>query len=285
MNPGLVLHLTAFGQPRRYQVRTTTAVQVGAMKFENELLYVVEQTVLGNNERGYLLQIDVVHAIQQATDLFSRVTADLNQATRRLVLQTDLHGQLLRVENQPEVLRAWQAMRKAVQAKYAAEPTVRPYLDAFEQQLAVPDSMAPNLRNKGLYGALLPKVYGQAYAKEPVHSRQQISGFFHDIDLPLTVATTAQPTEETAFQDAVQVTATASLDAESFAATDFRRLMRSIVDDYKFPVDLTLTHRANHLLAARTGELLRSQQQLAAEVPGVYLNRITHDVFPQPPTA
>jgi hypothetical protein len=245
-------------------VRTTATVQVGATKFENEWLYVAQQTVLGTNEQGYVLQIDVLHAVQKATDLFSRVTADLSQATCRLVLQTDPHGLLLRVENQPDVLRAWHALRKAVQAKYAAEPTVRPYLDAFEQQLAVPGSLEPSLRHKGLYGALLPGVYGQAYAKEPVHSRQQIVGFFHDIDLPLAVATTAQPAEAVAFQDAVHVTATAGLNAEAFAETDFRRLMRSIVDDYKFPVALTLTHRADHLLAIRTGELFRSQQHLAA---------------------
>jgi len=275
-----LLALTAFNYPRRYRVRTTTAVQVGTMQFENEWLYVVEHTALGQNEHGYVLQLDVVHAVQKATDLFSRVTADLHQASRRLVLQTDWRGQLLRVENQPEVRQAWEALRKDLYAKYAAEPTVRPYLDAFGQQLAVPGSMEPNLRHKGVYGALLPGVYGH-YAQEPVRTQQCITGFFHDLDLPLLVATTAQPAAN-GLRETVHVTATATLNADAFATPAFRRLVRDLADDHRFPVDLAVTHGADHWLDAQTGELLRSQQQLAATVPGIYHTAFTHEVLPQP---
>lgn len=280
---GIVLDLTGIGQARRYQVRTTSTVQVGQLKFENELLYVVEHTLLGQNQLGYVLQIDVLNTVQKAQDLFSRVTADVNQATRRLVLQTDLHGQLLRVENQPEVVRAWEALRSAVRARYAAEPAVQPFLEAFEQQLAEPGSLEPNLREKGLHGALLVGVYGQPYQNTPVLSKRQISGFFHELDLPLVVSTTAQAAEGiTPGQAAVAISAPATLDAVAFAAVDFRRLMRSIVDDYQFPVNLALDCGAEHLLDAQTGALLRSHQQLKAEVAGIYHNAITHDVFPQP---
>lgn len=278
-----VLQLTGVGQPRRYQVRTTTAVQVGQTKMENELLSVVECTLLGKNERGYVLQMEVLHAVQKNVDLFTQVAADVNLATRTLVLQTDPYGRLLRVENQPAVLRAWEGMRKTIQAKYATQPTVRPFLDAFEQQLATPGSLEPGLRDKGVHGALLVGVYGQPYHPQaPALTKRTIAGFFHDIDLPLVVGTTARAGERTALLDTVQVTATATLDGDVFAATDFRRLMRSLVDDYKFPVDLELDHAADHLLDSQTGALLRSQQRIRAEVPGIYHNAVTYDVFPQP---
>ncbi len=284
MDPRLVLELTAFGTPRRYQVRTTTAVQVAQMRFANELLYVVDFTALGRNAQGYVLQLDVLNAMQKADDLFSRVTADVNQATRKLVVQTDPQGNLLRVENQPEIVRAWEAIRKPLLAKYAAEPGVQPFLAAFEQKLAEPGSMENNLREKGLCGALLTGAYHQPYGHEPVLTRRCISGFFNDIDLPLLVATTATvaPPSPAQPQDAIVVSATASVDEAAFAATDFRRLMRGIVDDYTFAVDLQLTHGAEHLIDARTGELLRSRQQLSAEVAGIYHNTVTHEVFPQP---
>ena len=280
-----MLELTLVGQAQRYQVRTTTAVQVAQMKFENELLYVVEQRVLDKSANGYMLQIDILHATQKAEDLFSRVLADANQATRRLVLQTDLCGRLLRVENQADVLHQWEAVRKAVRAKYAAEPTVLPFLDSFEQQLAVPGSMEANLREKGVHGALLAGVYGQEFGSKPVRSKRQITGFFNELDLPLVLATTAVGADDPTAPGAVAVTATGTLDEEAFAATEFRRLMRGIVDDYTFPVDLDLECEARHVVDARTGALLRSAQRLVAEVPGVYHNRVTHDIFPQPPSA
>lgn len=280
MDKPLVLELTASGRPQRYQLRTTTAVQVAQMQFANELLYVVDYTVLRKTAQGYVVQIEVLHAMQQATDLFSRVTADLNQASKKLVLQTDAHGNLLHVENQPEVVQAWEALRQPLRAKYSAEPTVQPFLDAFEQQLAVPGSMEANLRDKGVCGALLLGIYGQAYHDTPLLTKRQIKGFFHDIDLPLQLATTATAAPE--LPATVLLSATAQVDSEVFAATEFRRLMRSLVDDYTFPVALQVDYTAQHALAAHTGELLRSQQRLTAEVAGVYHNTVTHEVFPQP---
>lgn len=279
--PLLLLKLPAGGPPQRYQVRTTTAVQVADRQFANELLYVVDYAVLSQNAQGYVVQIEVLHAIQQATDLFSRVTADLGQASRKLVLQTDPHGNLLRVENQPEVVQAWQALRQPLRAKYSAEPAVQPFLDAFEQQLAVPGSMEANLRHKGVYGALLPGIYGAYHPETPLLTKQQIKGFFHELDLPLQLATTATVAAELP-PGTVQLHTTAQLDGDLFPETDFRRLMRSIVDDYTLPVALQLTYTAQHVLAAHPGGIVQAQQYLKAEVPGVYHHTVTHEVFPQP---
>jgi hypothetical protein len=80
----------------------------------------------------------------------------------------------------------------------------------------------------------------------------------------------------------VLLAVTAEVDDEAFARDEFRRLMRSIADDYTLPVALQLDYAAQHALATDTGYLLRSQQRLVAEVPGVYHNTITHEVFPQP---
>lgn len=281
MDKPLVLELAATGAPQRYQIRTTTAVQVGQMQFANELLYLVDYTVLHQNEQGYVVQLEVLNAMQKATDLFSRVTADLNQASRKLVLQTDAQGQLLHVENQAEIWRAWEAVRPGLQAKYRADATVKPYLEAFEAQLAVRGSMEDNLRDKGVCGALLLGVYGHRYQETPLLTKRQVKGFFHELDLPLQLATTATH-DPAPVPPTVLLHTTGQVDDECFAEADFRRLMRSIVDDYTFPVALQLEYTAHHALAATTGRLLRSQQLLAAEVPGIYRNTVTHEVFSQP---
>lgn len=276
----MVLKLLASPQPQRYQVRTSSAVQVAQMKFENELLYVVEQQVLGENEHGYLLQVDVQHSTQRATDLFSRVLADVNQASSSLVVQADTHGRLVEVKNQAEVQRKWQAVSPAIRARYASEPAVQPFLDTFEQQLAVPGSMEVNLRTKGVHSALLAGLYGQAYTTEPVVNSHIIPGFFNELDLPLLLATQA----EEAADDAaiVLITRTGSLDTANFSSQDFRRLIRSIVDDYTFAVEVNVDYQAHFAVHRHTGVLLRSRQHLQAEVPGVYHNSVTHEIFPHP---
>lgn len=282
------LQLKQVGQTVRYHVRTTTAVQVGQMKFANELLYVVEQTLKAQSAAGYVVQFDVHHTMQQAEDLFSQVVADVNQVSRTLLVQTDPHGNLLQVENQLDLLKEWQHMGPALRDKYAQQAAVRPFLDAFEQQLRQPGSLEANLRHKGLYGALLPGIYGYDYQAGPALSQRCISGFFNTFDLPLllsTEQTDLEAEEAVASPRAIRLLTTGKLDEEAFAEKEFRRLIRSLVDDYRFSVELEVTYKAIHLVDEWSGLLLTSQQALKAEVPGVYHNAITHHVSQQPTQA
>jgi hypothetical protein len=271
--------------PLRYQLRTTTAIQVGEMKFENELLYVVEQQVHPSQGPGYLLEINVRHTMQQAEDLMSRVVADANQVSRRLLVQTDPHGNLLRVENQAEVLAEWQLLRQPLLKKYAAQPEVKPFFEAFGQQLAIPGSLEPNLRHKGVLGALLPGLYGYAYGPQepPVLASRRIGGFFNTIDLPLLLTSKQGSPAEGAptGPTTLHVTTTGALNDAAFAHEDFRRLIRDLVDDFKFPVNLEIDCTGAHTFDAASGALLHGQQVLRAEVAGIYHNSTIHDVVVQ----
>ncbi|GAA4027351.1 hypothetical protein GCM10022409_09170 [Hymenobacter glaciei] len=273
--------------PLRYQLRTTTAIQVGERKFENELLYVVEQQLHPAQGLGYLLEINVQHTMQKADDLMSRVVADVNQASRRLLVQTDLHGNLLRVENQEQVLAEWELLRQPLLKKYEAQPEVKPFFEAFGQQLAIPGSLEPNLRYKGVLGALLPGLYGYAYGpQEPaVLTSRRITGFFNTLDLPLLLTSqqglpaAGAPTGPAN----LHVTTTGALDDAAFAHEDFRRMIRDLVDDFKFPVDLEIDCTGAHTFDAASGALLHAQQVLRAEVAGIYHNSTIHDVVVQQP--
>ena len=284
-----IFPLTPSQVPQRYHLRTTTAIQVGRQQFENELLSVVEQRVLSRNSAGYQLEICVLHSTQKAEDLMSRVVADVNQASRRLVVQIDTHGNLLRVENQPEVWQAWQQLRQPLRDKYAATPDVLPFLQVFEQQLAVPGSLEANLRYKGLMGALLPGLYGYDFGpgQPPVETTRLIAGFFHDLDLPLVLRSEGglPHAESSPAVPAVYVTTTGVLDTEHFATEAFRRLIRDLVDDFKFAVNLEITCTASHAFEPVAGHLLHSRQELRAEVPGIYYNATTHELVAQPANA
>lgn len=277
-----VLELTLLHRPLRYHVRTATAVRVGSMQLENELLYVAEQTLLDRTPVGYLLQVEVLHAMQKAEDLFSRVTADVNQASRRLLLRTNAHGQLLRVENQPELVQQWQQLYPSLRTKYAQEEAVGPFLRAFDQQIQQPGSLEANLRYKGLYGALLPGFYGHTYGRAaPIEEIRCIPAFFNTLDLPLRLRTTEQPLsadQASTFPQALRLITTGKLDADAFATADFRRLLRTVADDPTYPVDLTVDYEQEHLVDKLTGLLLASEQILKAEVSGLYHNAITHHV-------
>ena len=287
MSAPLTLHLLPHATPVRYNLRTTTTIQVGSTKFENEILYVAEQRVLARNAEGYVLETLMKHSMQKADDLFSRVVADVSQASQRLVVQTDQHGNLVRVENQPEVYQHWQKIRPDLAKKYADEATVAPFLESFGTQLAIPGSMEVNLRHKGLLGALLVGLYGYPIGRgsDPLVTKRRITGFFGEIDLPLALTSSTQPPPADVVLTSVNaayVGSTGIVDTETFASEALRRLMRDLVDDFKFPVDLQLECTNAHIFDQISGTLLHSNQLLRVEVPGVYYNATAHELVAQP---
>lgn len=257
------------------------------MKFENELLYVVEQQLHPSQAAGYVLEINVRHSMQKAEDLMSRVVADANQASRRLLVQTDPHGNLLRVENQAQVQAEWQLLREPLLKKYAAQPEVKPFFEAFGQQLAIPGSLEPNLRHKGVLGALLPGLYGYAYGPQEsaVLTSRCITGFFNTLDLPLRLTSRQGPPAEAApiGPGTLHVATTGVLDDAAFAHQDFRRLIRDLVDDFKFPVNLEIDCTEFHTFDTASGTLRHARQVLRAGVAGIYHNSTIHDVVVQQP--
>lgn len=275
------LLLKAGVAPVVHEVATTVAVQVGPTRFTNSSHALVRQTLLSKSATDYLVGVDIVEATQQATDLFSRVTADINQLSRQLVLRADTQGRLTEVANRPDLLQQWVRLRPALAQKYADQPSVAPFLEAFEQQLALPGTLELSIVNKGLYGALFPGLYGQALsATNGVESQRELLNFFNQLPLPLLLTTVASPAPADMPGAAIQLTTTGRLDESRFDKRAFERMMRDIVDDVSFAVALAIIHSETYVVDLASGWILSGFQTLTAEVPGAYYQQTTHTITP-----
>ena len=267
--------------PVTHRVVSTVAVQVGQNRFENQLTTVVQQTLMRKSADTYLVALEVLDFQQQATDLFSRVTADLNQLSQRLVLLTDIHGNITRVVNAPELAQQWATARPILEHKYADQPAVLPFFTAFEQQLAQPGTFELSLRNKGIYGVLFPGFYGRSLNNEQktVHERRLLN-FFNQLHLPLQLTTVAGPRTGNGGVEELSLQTTGRLDEAQFETLAFQRLMQSIVDSVGFAVQLDVEHSETYAVDLATGWIARGQQMLMAEVPGAYFHESKHEILP-----
>ena len=275
------LVLKAAIPPVTHRVTSAVAVQVGRMKFENQFVSLVQQTLVRKSADNYLIAVEVLDFQQQATDLFSRVTADLNQLSQRLMLLTDVHGNIVQVVNAPEMTQQWTKARPILERKYADQPAVQTFFTAFEQQLAQPDTFELSLRNKGIYGALFPGLYGRPLSHNvgSVYERQ-LRNFFNQLDLPLKLTTVSGARVPGTYAEELPLTTVGRLDEPRFDALAFQRLMQSIVDDMSFAVALEVEHSESYGVDVASGWIAHGHQTLTVEVPGAYFHESKHEIHP-----
>lgn len=263
--------------PVVHRIESSLAVQVGTTRFENQTATVVQQTLAKKTASGYMIALEVLDFKQQARDLFSQVTADLNQLSRHLLLRTDVHGQITQVINTPDLLEQWRRMRLGLEKKYADQPAVAPFFDSFEQQMAVPGTFESSLLNKGIYGALFPGLYGHPLDHRQGHvTHRRLANFFNQVPLPLRLTTVAGPATTGLDANELNFSTVGCLDSAQFDALGFQRLMQGIVDDMSFPVDLEVTHAEEYNVDLATGWIAHGTQGLRAEVPGAYFHQTKH---------
>ena len=275
------LALKAGIPPVAHRVASTVAVQVGRTRFENHCVTLVQQTLMRKSADAYLIAVEVLDFQQQATDLFSRVTADLNQLSQRLLLLTDVHGGIVRVVNAPELTQQWTKARPILARKYADQPAVQAFFTAFEQQLSQPGTFELSLRNKGIYGALFPGFYGRALDNDARNGYQrQLRNFFNHLDLPLQLTTVTGARVLGASAEELPLTTVGRLDEARFDALTFQRLMQSIVDDVSFAVALEMEHSETFGVDVASGWMAHGQQTLTVEVAGAYFHESKHEILP-----
>lgn len=262
--------------PRTYQLTTTSVVRMNEAEEHNTYRTVARQTLLERKPNNtYRLALEVLSFQADNPTFFNALAGDLNQVSNSLVIQTDVYGRLARIENKAELLQTWQRLKPVLVSKYR-QYYPPAFFEAFEQNLQAEGVFEKTLRHKGLHGVLLPGLYGHDYSPGvPVVGTRVLEQFINNIDLPLQtstrVATNSLPGQLT-------LHLTGQLHQTALQEDDLRRLFRSMADNPLLKVSLTAACQERYDLDADTGWLLRAEQRLQAEVPGIYRNEMQHQL-------
>lgn len=272
------LALSPLAPPRTYKLTTTSAVRLNEAEEQNTYTTIARQTLLERKPNNtYRLGLEVLSFETSNSTLFNSLAADLNQVSKSLVVQTDIYGRFDRIENKNELLQTWQRLKPAMVQKYRQHFPAA-FFAAFEQNLRAEGVFEKTLRHKGLHGVLLAGFYGYGYVPGvPVAGTRVIEQFFNAIDLPLKtelqLAATSAPATLT-------LHLTGTLNQAALRQDDLRRLLRSMAGNPLLKVSMQANCQERYELAAATGELVRAEQHLLAEIPGVYRNEVHHHLEP-----
>jgi hypothetical protein len=272
----LPLALSSVAAPRTYKLTTTSLVRMNEAEEQNTYHTVVRQTLLERKPNNtYRLALEVLDFQSEKATLFNALAADLNQVSSSLVVQTDVYGRLVRIENKAAMLQVWQRLKRDLVKKYQ-QYYPPAFFEAFEQNIQAEGIFEKSLRNKGLHGVLLAGIYGYGYVPEaPVPGTRVLEQFLNNIDLPLHTNTrlVAGPTPT---QLTLHLTGT--LHQAALREDDLRRLIRTMADNPLLKVSLTASCQERYDLEAATGWLVAAEQHLQAEIPSVYRNEMHHQL-------
>ena len=270
------LALTPLATPRTYKLTTTSVVRLNEAEERNTYTTVARQTLLERKPNNtYRLALEVLHFEAENPTFFNALAADLNQVSNSLIIQTDIYGRLDRIENKAELLQTWRRLKPTVVEKYR-QYYPPAFFEAFEQNLRTEGVFEKTLRHKGLHGVLLAGLYGYGYVPEvPVVGTRVIEQFFNNIDLPLK--TSLEPVADSP-SGTLTLHLTGALHQAALRQDDLRRLLRSMAGNPLLKVSMQANCQERYELATATGALVRAEQQLQAEIPGIYRNELHHQL-------
>lgn len=270
------LTLSPLAPPRTYKLTTTSLVRMNEAEEQNTYTTIARQTLLERKPNNtYRLALEVISFEAGNATFFNDLAADLNQVSNSLVVHTDIYGRLDHIENKAAVLQAWQRLKPTVVDKYK-QYYPPAFFASFEHNLSAEGVFEKTLRHKGLHGVLLAGLYGYGYVPDaPVTGTRVLEQFISNIDLPLQtstrLATDAPP-------GTLALDLTGHLHQGALREDDLRRLFRTMADNPLLKVSLQAACQERYELEAATGWLLRAEQRLVAEVPGIYRNELHHQL-------
>ena len=270
------LALAPLAAPRTYHLTTTSLMRMNEAEERNIYRTTARLTLLERKPNNtYRLAIDVLSFEAENDTFFNALAADLNQVSNALIVQTDVYGRLERIENKADMLRTWQRIRSEVIKKYQ-KYYPEAFFEAFGQNIAVEGVFEKTLRHKGVHGVLLAGLYGYGYAPDaPVRGTRVLEQFINQVSLPLQTTTTVG---SNAAPGQLKLAVAGTLHHAALQEDDLRRLFRTMADNPLLKVQLQAACQEQYDLETPTGWLVRAEQRLTAEVPGIYYNDVHHQL-------
>ncbi|MEZ0539405.1 hypothetical protein [Fibrella arboris] len=258
---------------RTYRVQTDTTTSAKDQTIRNSIDTTLRQTTYKQStEPITILSIEQVVFRQSDQSPMAHLLNDLNPINEWLVFEVGPLGELLHLHNLPKLQERWQQLKPFLWNKYARTQDGVRFLNAFEYQLYRGDLLV-NIKHKGAYGVLMPALFGPTGQVRQGISTRRMTGFFGDIDLPLTVETTVQ--------NSLQMPGV--LDLYVVLKADTAQLdedrLRAMAQEAMGLPNFQVVHRIEgqeHYKLAPDATLLEATQKLSVVIEGLYHHYTQH---------
>lgn len=255
-----------------YTVTVQTTSLLGNMLYENTRHTTFRKEPLQKTTQGWLYAVSVLNFKQTETNGVAQLDADTAQLRRKLLIETDAAGGLLRVCNKEELRNQWKLLRPQLLQKYRRSDHITPGMVEGVGQVLHGDGYLEDVLSRGYeYGTLFPPFYGRSYDEQPTQGRSRtIARFLGNLDLPLQTQVTRQT--QVPSDVALGLAVEGTLDAAAYEADAACQALRTLTDRYDLDTTLRSQHRESYEFDHRNA-LLNAAQFTVYGVQGVFMNK------------
>ncbi|MFV0389214.1 MAG: hypothetical protein ACK5NT_10720 [Pyrinomonadaceae bacterium] len=208
---------------QEFLIKGKTQTRVGSVFAENITRSLVRLTEKQNSTSLFSRK-----DFSQSSDaIVDQLGADFAFVTNKLLLKTDIIGEIESILNMQEVQNVWEEGKPKIYKKYGEIPDFNSACETFEENLKSEETLLESIRDKGDFGILFPKVSYLGYRSLPCKiNRERIirkSVFLKDLAIRETIAVK----QTSKF---IEVRVLGKLDEDNFDYSGFLNLLRQMFD-------------------------------------------------------
>ncbi|GAA3509792.1 hypothetical protein GCM10022393_23340 [Aquimarina addita] len=255
-----------------YNIDTFRYIKSPEEPVENRIQLKIKKTYIKKDQMGFLFSVEVLEREQSNKEGVFGIEDQLNQLQNKLILYTDVHGEITSIINCGQISEQWYDQKASFKKAYKDE------LDTIDDFIVGVDAMINdhfeflNLVKKSEVATLLfPPIYDHNLVTTASVDQQRVwYDFFDTTALPFKINTKITAINQNT--NGYQLARAGSLDTARFDENKATALMSTLFDVHKYNIKIDLNSfeaydlNKDHTIAAAT--LLMN-----VEIPGVYSYR------------
>lgn len=246
-----------------YQSVSANRVILGEKITEFRHFRLFKLNCLKQTENSLTFEYILIDQKMEGRALIHQWTKDLELLQNRLLLKTDLYGNIISIENISELQNKWKSEFKSFLTKKYTQKGSRQLIENTEQILYNKQEFEQQFFG---YSFLRTLFHGYYNVKELTENSLSLKNFFGQLDLELTLQSKKENNK---------ITNTAVLNKELFKQKDFIQLIRDITHTYNLKVDLNID--LEEIFSFNEQEQIKeSSLYLETAVPDLYYIIIAH---------
>lgn len=203
---------------------------MGAVPNDNIVRITVKKQSIPT-KHGMFYQLNVLNRKQSNTEGIRAIEQDLFFLQKKLIIQTDAEGNILKIDNLPEIKALWEKSKRDFRKRHKKLEDIDALIRVTDELLENNEEFTNNIKESDIATLLFPPIYSKIINEEATYEQQKdFSDFFGEVTLPLKLKTTFKQRKK------LNVLRKGIIDEERFDDQKVTNFFRTLADNYQLGV-------------------------------------------------
>lgn len=249
------------GRTYLFEIRQRSIM--GAVPNDNIVRMTVKKQSMPT-KHGMFYQLNVINRKQSNTEGVRAIEQDLFFLQEKLIIQTDAEGNLLKINNLPEIKVLWEKSKRNFRKKHKKLEDIDTLIKVTDELLENNPAFTNNIKESDITTLLFPPIYSKTIDEGITYQQKKdFADFFGEVTLPLKLTTTFKQRKK------LNVLRKGILDEERFEDEKVANFFRTLADNYQLGVKVTVDYMETYDIDKQHW-VTHAGQLMAVKIQGLF---------------